>query len=315
MLVGFRVLMFTAIFCFLQGCVAVQTFPNVARAGDTITLALGSVDGLDKSKLTLAYIPQSTGVPIDITSSVRSVLKVYPDRTSSASMSDAWTSNLTVFSGHAMWMNVAVVDLPVTLPTGPGYFQVDFADSVRVPASNVITSAESKHIVTEILAGSGAPNNFSYYAMAGAASQPVNFNRLEPLPHVVLRPALSGNYGFGGVHPAAAEYRIKLPINGNQQTLDASELHVIWDYKPGEDNKQIELNWHHDNDVITVNVLVPTDLTLVEQQVQFSIVIDPSYADNIVDIHGTPQLLSQRFWDLNGNEMTAQLTPEVIVMK
>jgi hypothetical protein len=308
---------FAAIFVLLQSCVALNTYPTMARAGDTITLSLGSVDGLDKSRLQIFYTPQATGVPINISSNIRSVLKVYPDRTSSASMADIWTSQLTVYSGHAMWMNVVVVDLPASLPTGLGYFTVDFASSVRVASTSYVASAESVRINTEILPGTGIKNDFFYYA---ANPNPVlaqigNFTRLEPLPHVVLRPGAATNYASGANHPAAAEFKIKLPVSGNVSILDDSEVHVIWDYKPGEDNKQIQLNWSRQLDVITVNVLVPTDLTITEQQMQFSIVINPAMAGNKINIDGTALLQSFRYYDLNGVGFTPAFTPEVVVMK
>lgn len=311
-------LVFAALFVLLQGCVAVNTFPTVARAGDTITLSLGSVDGLDKSKLQITYTPQSTGVPINLTSNIRSVLKVYPDRTSSASMADGFTALLTAYTGHAMWLNIAVVDLPASLPEGQGYFRVDFASSVRVASTTSVQSAEGVQIATEILPGVGSANPFSYFI---ANPNPIlaqngNFTRLEPLPHVVLRPAASSNYTAGVNHPAAAEFRIRVPIiSDDVTTWDDSEVHVIWENKPGEDNKQIQLNWSRQSDVITVNVLIPTDLTIVEQQMQFSIVINPAMAGNVIDVAGTPQLLSYRYFDLNGTEIPPTYTPEVVVMK
>ena len=309
------VTLFVVALLVLQGCVAVQTFPSVARAGDTITLALGSVDGLDKTKMTLSYVPQSTGVAIDITANIRSVLKIYPDRTSPASLNNTYTAFLTAFSGHAAWMNMAVINLPATLPTGPGYFQVDFNDSVRVPNTSGVVNAEGLHIATEILAGTGAANSFTYYTNPPANTLAGNFQSLEPLPHVVLRAAATTNYAAGTKHPAAAEFRIQLPITGDVQAMDDSEVHVIWDYKPGEDNMQIQLSWHRLADVITVNVLVPTNIALSERLFQFSIVIDKASNNNLININGTPQLLSYKYFDLNGNEMTAEFTPEVVVMK
>ncbi len=301
---------------FLYGCVAMQSFPSVARAGDTITLALGSVDGLDKTKLQLSFVPTSTGVPIDLTSNIRSVVKIYPDRASRASISDTWTSQQTIFTGHAIWMNVAIVDLPSDLPIGTGHFEIVFDDSIRVPAPNVIINADDERIqiATEIVAGSGAPNDFSYYTTNPDNPAVSNFSKIEPLPRVVLRPPFSGNYGYGGIRPAAAEYKIRLPITGDIATLADSEVNVIWDYKPGEDNKQIQVNWSRQADIITVNVLVPTELTLVEQRFRFTVLISPYLQGNIIDIGGQPELLSYRTWDLNGNEVTPELSPEVLVL-
>jgi hypothetical protein len=285
MLIRFSVCIFAAAFFLLQGCVAVQTYPTVARAGDTITLALGSVEGLDKSKMTLAFVPQSTGVPVYITSNIRNVVRIYPDRTSFVSLGNTNSISLTGYSGHAMWMNIAVVDLPSTLPVGKGYFQVTFTSDVRVP--NFVQNAPGIQIATEILPGSGTASTFSYWGLNGAlfplSSQ---LSLLKPLPGVVLG-----------------------------MDLDPSELHVIWEYKPTEDNKQIALSWHYDGSgVITVNMLAPIAMSINEKQIRFTIVVDPSYAGNLIQANGTPVLLSQRLFDANGNSITAQYPPEVVVL-
>jgi hypothetical protein len=305
-------LIFVSIFFLFQGCVAINTYPAVARAGDTITLSLGSVDGLDKSKLQISFVPQSTGLPIDLTANIRSVLKIYPDRTSPTSIGNTSTFFLTSFSGHAAWMNIAVIDLPANLPIGQGYFQVVYSNDVRVPNTIWVPSAEGMHIATEIIAGTGTNNSFSYYSDSGSILTGA-FSDVESLPHVVLRPASGNNYN-SAIYPAAAEYRIRLPISGNVSSMDDSEIHVIWDYKPNEDNRQIQLNWRRQSDVITVNVLVPTDLTISDRLYQFSIVVDP-VNNNVIDINGTPQLLSYRYFDLNGNQITSIQIPEVVVMK
>ena len=40
-------------FIYLQGCLAVQSFPTAARAGDTVTLAIGSLEGANKNNLSV----------------------------------------------------------------------------------------------------------------------------------------------------------------------------------------------------------------------------------------------------------------------
>ena len=42
---------------FISGCVAMQPFPNIARSGDTVLVAVGSPDGMTKLNTTALYVP------------------------------------------------------------------------------------------------------------------------------------------------------------------------------------------------------------------------------------------------------------------
>ncbi|MDQ1363057.1 MAG: hypothetical protein QG652_917 [Pseudomonadota bacterium] len=308
---------FAVFFVLLQGCVAVQSFPATARAGDTITLALGSVDGLNKSNLQISYTPQSTNIPVDLTANIRNVFKVYPDKTSRVWLDTADSANiLNVFAGHGAWLNVAVLDLPATLPSGYGSFQVDFGNGVIVPNTFAVQSAETVQIISEILpaaAGTGVASSFYYYSAPGGVISG-NLSKLAAIPQVVLRPQVSNSY-FSLLKPSAAEYRIKLPIIGDVQALDDSSVHVIWDDKPGEFNKQIQLNWKRQGDELTVNILVPVAQAIQADLHRFSIIVLDADGINAIDPAGTPQLLSYRYFDFNGAEFAPTYTPEVVVMK
>jgi len=301
----------------LQACVAVQSFPTAARAGDTITLALGSVDGLSKSNLTVHYTPLSTGIPVDLTANVRSVFKVYPDKTSRVWLDTSDSANiLNVWAGHGAWLSVAVLNLPSSLPAGAGYFQVVFGNGVIVPNAASVQTVESVQIGAEILpasAGAGSQSGFDYYGFPGNVENG-NLSKLESISKVVLRPRES-NYYVSQVNPAAAEYVIRLPILGDIQALDNSSVHVVWDDKPGEFNKQIQLSWRRQDDLLTVNVLVPGEFSIYENLHRFSVMVLDVDGANAIDPNGTPQLLSYRYFDLNGNQITGSFIPEVVVMK
>lgn len=109
----------------LNGCVALQPFPMAGQAGDTITLAVGSADGMNSSNTTVEFFPFGTnpntdpGIPVP----VREIVKMYPDKTS-----HAWLGGdprkIPRRSSHGGWLSVVVVDLPGTLPTGNGVIRV-----------------------------------------------------------------------------------------------------------------------------------------------------------------------------------------------
>ena len=55
-----------AVAMMLSGCVAYNSLPVAARAGDTITVAIGSADGATTSNTTATYFPDTGGsVPPD----------------------------------------------------------------------------------------------------------------------------------------------------------------------------------------------------------------------------------------------------------
>lgn len=305
---------FAALFVLLQGCVAVQSFPTAARAGDTITLALGSVDGLNRSNLQIFFTPQSTGLPVGLTANIRSVFKVYPDKNSRVWLDAADSANiLNVWAGHSAWLSVAVLNLPSNLPAGPGYFTVTFGSGAVLPNRSSVQSADTVQIGAEILPGMGVAGNFNYYGFPGNQENG-SLRTLESVHCVVLRPSET-NYYVSSIKPAAAEYRIRIPMVGDISALDGSSVHVIWDDKPGEFNKQIQLNWYRQNDVFTVNVLVPGAQAIQENLHRFSIIVLDADGVNVIDPAGTPQLLSFRYFDLNGAEIAPSFTPEVVVMK
>jgi len=87
-----------------SGCTMVSPFPLVARSGDTITLAVGSADGMNKSNTTVEFTG-SDGIPINIPE--RQILKIYPDKTSRPWLySDGGQSNINIpltYPSHGPW--------------------------------------------------------------------------------------------------------------------------------------------------------------------------------------------------------------------
>jgi len=83
-LIAFKALVVIAVVWLTYGCVALQPFPTAARAGDTITLAVGSADGMTDSNTTVEFF--APGVDPDIGPGtlipIRSVIKLLPDKAS-----------------------------------------------------------------------------------------------------------------------------------------------------------------------------------------------------------------------------------------
>jgi len=304
---------FAVLLLSIQGCVSLQSFPTVARAGETITLAVGSQDGLTSNNVQILYYPDGQTTPIDLTSNIRSVFKIAPDKTSYAWQFQAVVLNNA--SGHTPWLNVIAIDLPDTLPTGKGYFKIVFGNSVVEPNPAIVASAESKEVAIEIIPGIGSASTFPYQAYPSSGASLGDLSSLQPLPHIVLR--YVGDPNFTGQTVAAAEYRIKLPISGDLTKIDNRYVRVIWDDKPADGAKQIQLSWSRNVDELKVNVLslpVSGD-SFYAKQIRFSILVLPHENGIQIDPAGTPQLLSYRYFDDTGTEVTPLAVPEIKLMQ
>lgn len=293
----------------LQGCVSIQSFPTAARAGDTITLAVGSQDGLTADTVQVLYFAEGQSTSRDLTPDIRSVFKVMPDKTSYTWQYQA--GQLNNYSGHRPWLNVIALDLPEDLPVGNGYFKIVLDDSVIEPNPGLVAPVEPEQIAIEILPGDGSPSLFQYkpYTFSSSPSNG-NLEDLESLRRVILRYA--GNPYYNGEEVAAAEYRIKLPVNGDPADLSDSDIRVVWDDKPGDEIMQVQLSWSRQYDELTVNVVTnpPPGMQYRVRQIRFSVIITYGGLDPSV----VPQLLSYRYFDNNGNEITPQSIPEVVFM-
>ena len=159
----------TLLIIILQGCVAVQPFPTHARKGDTITLALGQSDHINKSGYTVTYRDANNIETTLPSANIRSVFKLYPDK-----RSGSWKSSTTPAGGgnYGNSLDIMVLDLPDTLVTGPGELIVTststYAPSALTPNDVVIP--------INIIAGDGASSDFSYHSNNPYGSPIVNGN-------------------------------------------------------------------------------------------------------------------------------------------
>ncbi|HEY9200982.1 MAG TPA: hypothetical protein VIQ81_05245 [Gammaproteobacteria bacterium] len=293
----------------LQGCVSVQSFPTAARAGDTITLAVGSQDGLTANTVQVLYFAEGQSTSRDLTPNIRSVFKVMPDKTSYTWQYKA--GDLNAYSGHRPWLNVIALDLPEDLPVGNGYFKIVLGDTVIEPNPSYVAPVEPEQIAVEILPGDGSPSLFQYkpYAFFSSPSNG-NLGDLESIRRVVLR--YIGDPNYNGEEVAAAEYRIKIPVNGDPADLSDSDIRVVWDDKPGDEIMQVQLSWSRQYDELTVNVVTnaPPGTQYRVKRIRFSVMV----ASNGLDSAVAPQLLSYRYFDLYGNKITPVSVPEVVFM-
>ena len=147
----------------LNGCVGLKTFPQTARAGDTITIGigLGYFHGGDTdlmSKYTTQVIISDGGsVNYQLTNDdvgngyVRSVFNLFPDSRSNVSNYNMWTKTATI-AGRP-FETVVVVDLPPNIPNGIYTVETISTDGVAGWKKRFISNLE-------ISGQGGSPSDF-----------------------------------------------------------------------------------------------------------------------------------------------------------
>jgi len=124
----------------LSGCGGVQTFPNTARQGETVSISMGWKKEFKRSNTTVTITP-SSGNPIVYfpnDPAIRAIANLYPDPVSwlvvgtessrydnsyGASYGDA-INNYFTNNDNDWWQTVAFIDLPAVLPLGSTSIQL-----------------------------------------------------------------------------------------------------------------------------------------------------------------------------------------------
>ncbi|HEB87126.1 MAG TPA: hypothetical protein ENI68_08960 [Gammaproteobacteria bacterium] len=283
------------LFLLFSGCTTVQTFPDKARAGDTITLAVGSADGMNRSNTTIAYTSDADPFnPVDLTPGIRAITKIYPDRTSNSWLFDSYLlGNIPEYSSHGPWEMLVVLDLPTTMPVGTGTIQVTTGAVYPTTADSV----NSIPISMEILNGLGAPNPFNY-RVTGTTDFPGNLSAIEPLPQFVVRQPVGASapttYG-------AIEITVAAPMttSGGQPVPNSDVRVVVDDMGPRNLISQLQSSWVRNGDQFTVYFISPNGLMKYYES-RFSIVLKPG---NVAGSLG-PSLISATYYDINGSTTT-----------
>lgn len=162
-----RIVFLALLALLVVGCAGTESFGRYARAGDTVSLAVGLRQNLSKSNITVEITPVATGVPIIYGPghpAIRAVFNLYPDPLSSVVVSPMVGEDLTPYAQFYAslvesnftgpdgdWSQTVVfLDLPADMPVGRAQIQVSGAGYADPPAS-----------VVQIIDGAGFPAAFS----------------------------------------------------------------------------------------------------------------------------------------------------------
>jgi len=294
-------LFFLFILSLLHGCTALQSFPHAARSGDTVALAVGSPLNMARENTT-ATLTDINDVVTDITSNIRSIFKLYADPDSKVYNYSTPTWNLVSSSGHAPWISIVVLDLPVGLPEGSA--SIKFNTTATYPS--IGSHLNDRELAIEILPGEGVSNDFTYEFGVGS-SLPGNLNLLEPQPRAI----------YGHLFPSTecpcpdyAAIEVRTTISTNAGVISNDSIRVVpqdltlltysgRDFTHGVTSAGDEL-------LVT---FLSTDGTLKHFEAQFSVVLYPN------KFNGTPVIDSIKYFDIDGNEVAGPASEFAVSLK
>ncbi len=244
---------FIAVFLLLQGCASVNTFPTVARQGDTVSIMIGGTEKARKDTISV-ILTDSAGTDWDLKALglVRSVFNLRADgRSVGAHYSPYLDSYISWSEGHEPVQAVLIVDIPAGVPVG--FSTLTINTFVQDDSSGVTLP----YLVNmEILDGLG--NTDEFLRNTGlSGEQPVDFNRLEPAPHAKISFGITDGVTIGAA---------SLVIDFDETILNPDDINV---YVPESNVRgsvvdpgafgatQRMVYWHQDGLQLYIDIIAP----------------------------------------------------------
>lgn len=281
------------------GCTAINTHPLAARPGDTITLAVGSAEGMTAANTTVNFTPNGgTLFPLEI----RNIFKIYPDRKSAAWLNNGNTAGIEEQTGHGPWTSIIALDIPLTYPVAMGGGPIEIGHGTINITSGATYSPLTTHIDLipiglEILPGTGQKNLFEYVLLDPARNMD-KLGNLEPLGGISVKPVYTGT--TTGTTYGAIEIVVTIPSSG-----PISDIKVILDEKVGHTTtRRAQYFWKKSGETITTSIISPdgsleyydAHIYIISTGVQA--IIDLGYATT--GPSGTI-VTNTTYYDINGN--------------
>lgn len=276
-----------AILLFLQGCTAVNTFPTIARAGDTVSIMVGGSEKASKNTIA-ATLTDVNGTTWDLQSLglVRSVFSLRTDgRAEGLHYSPYLDSYISWFEGHEPVQTVLVADLPQNVAPGQAYLTISLnANDNSSGISDPFT------VGVEVIDGIGSPDDF--VRQDGGA---VDFARMEPAPYAKI------TFGTGTETIWAASLVVDFDetvLNPNDINLYVPESTVRGSFTdPGAFGKtQRMVYWHQDGQKLYVDLVAPQG---IQTRYMHLYVIHPKGLSGPANLG----LISAVVYDVDGNEI------------
>lgn len=236
----------------LPACTGVNTFPMIARAGDTVSVMVGGSETARKETAGVT-LRDANGQVWDLKALglVRSVFNLRMDgRAGGLNYSSYLDSDISWISGHEPMQTVLVANLPTNV--APGTATLTISLNVSDNSSGI---ADPFTVNLEIVPGSGSPDQFLRQDSLSGGSLPATLRKLEPAPHAKI--SFSGNSAIG-----AASLKISFNssvLNGNDINVYTPESTVRGDYmNTGAFGKtQRMVYWRQDGQNLYVDIVAP----------------------------------------------------------
>jgi len=292
----------------IQGCVGVNTFPTIARPGDTVSVMIGGVENARKDTIEVLLTDSNGGVPWNLQDLglVRSVFNLRADGRAYGVHypSSFFDVENTWLAGHEPTQTVLVVDIPGGAATGPATLSVNHKSAGD--DSSGISSPYT--IAFDIIDGTGVSAEFLRQNFTGS-TPPVLFEDLEPAPHAKVS---FGTGGFGGGLGETTLAAVSMIVDFDGLVLNGDDLNIYVaestvrgtssNQSAPFGDKQRSVFWQQDGSQLQIDIIAPYGIDGRYLQIYIlhprGIVGDPSFS-----------IMSTNFWDLDGNPATFGNSP------
>lgn len=250
----------------LSACSSVNTFPSLARPGDTVSLMVGGSAQARKENVS-AILTDAAGNVFDLQAlgRVRSVFNLRADgRALGTHYSPYLESYISWAFGHEPLQTVLVADLPAGAVPGPARLTITLNG---ITDNSAGTGAGPFDVALEIVPGVGSPELFERGTLSGPT--PVDFTRLETAPHARV------DFTAGTAPVGAASLVIDFDeavVNPNDLNVYVPESTVRGSFtNPGAFGKtQRMVYWRQDGQQLYVDIVAPQGID--RQYLQFHVV-------------------------------------------
>lgn len=284
----------------LGGCVAIQPFPNYARSGDSITLAVGSQEEMTRANTQVSLISDAAPANVvDVTNNISSIFRLYADRSSRVYAPDHSNADINFrYLHHEQWQTVIALNLPQGLPTGPATVRVQTTAPQPHPLEEGMLGpypdVNTVSIRVEILPGVGSPNPLQYKTTYGGTLNG-SYADLQPTRQALVKPPVEDPQGLWTATYGAIEMKLNLPLaDVNTGTLTENNLRVVTQEISNYTRSKLQTTWALNGNVLTV-LFISASGKIRYYEPRFSIVAQSA------DFSAAPTILSISYFDLNGN--------------
>jgi len=234
----------------MQACTSVNTFPMIARAGDTVSVMVGGSEKVRKETISVT-LTDSNGQIWDLKSLglVRSVFNLRTDGLANGLHYSSYSESIIPWAfGHEPLQTVLVTDLPQGI--APGQASLNLNLNTDDNSSGVGSPFTVK---LEVIGGVGSADTFLRQSPVGAV--PADFSKLEPAPHAKV------SFGSGTQLIGAAS----LVVSFNNTVVNPSDINVyvpestVRDtYSAGAFGKtQRMVYWRQDGQKLYLDMIAP----------------------------------------------------------